>query len=264
MNKKITIRLALIALTGAWIVPVLPAADATATVVSASHTSPPITAVRAKDQVGADVFSTDNVKVGVLSDYVMEFGTLPQLRFVVVKSGGFLSLHADQRAIPADAITLADSRLQVNITGEAFGQLPVLPINHRSFLTSAESLANMAKLCGTPAEHANLNGDYVLFSDLGVMSNVVDKNGEDLGYFSDLWVDFNANESPYLEFDPATGALDSFGNIDYLVPTTAIKNVKAGQIHLAVSAGEFEHLKSLDNIPAYLAAAGEKLESAQP
>jgi len=250
-------------LTGAGLASALSATDATSTVPAQTNPSPPIVAIRAKEQVGSEVFSSDGVRVGTVGDYVFQFGKLPQLRYVIVKSGGFLGLHADQRAIPADAITLTDHRIHVSLTSADYSHLPVMPFNHRAFLSDQENLTNMAKLCGTPAAHARLNASYVLFSDLGFLSSVADRTGRDLGHFSDIWIDFNANEAPYLELDPTGGDLDSFGNIDYMIPTTEIARVQEGQIRLGAGEAEFENLKWVDNASAVVAAAGEKLESAQ-
>jgi sporulation protein YlmC with PRC-barrel domain len=248
------LRLILIGLSGTLTIPAA---------IAGTDPSPPAAAVRATTEVGAAVFSTDGARVGTVADFVLQFDALPQLRYVIVKSGGVLGLHADRRAIPADAITLVDQRVHVNLTRGSFEHLPVLPANQRSFLSYADNWTNLAKLCGTPAEHAALKNGYVMFSDLSSLDSVVGRKGEELGYFTDLWVDFNANECPYLECAPAPGDSDFFGDVEYDLPTTTLQSAKSGQIRFAVGEDELTDLKTIDDPAAYVAAAGEKLKMSE-
>ncbi len=220
-------------------------------------------AVRAKSEIGAAVYSTDGQTLGTVSDYVLQFDALPQLRYVIVRTGGSLGHRAAQRAVPADAIASTNGRLQARLTGADYAALPILPSNHRAFLSANENLAQLAKLSGTPLEHAALKSDFVLFSDLSELFTVVDQRGAELGTFTDLWIDFNANEAPYLEYDPINGELDLSGNTAYDVPTVALTRVQTGEIHFALGEADLEHLKWIDEASAYVAAAGDKLEATQ-
>jgi sporulation protein YlmC with PRC-barrel domain len=258
-NTHNTIRLALIALTGVLVIPALSASEASAVAV-VNNATPPINAVRLSDSLGGDVFSTDGVRVGDVVDCVLQFSKLPQLRYVIVKSGGFFGKHADERAIPADAITLVDKQFHVSLTRAEYNRLPVLPVDHRSFLSDPDNLANMAKLCSTPLNHADLNGTYVRYSDLHENEIVAGKNGERLGGFSDLWVDFNANEAPFLEFTPTANSLTVLGADYFDLPTTQFVGISGHRINFAVGEDEIKRSKAVDDVNAYVAAAGEKLE----
>lgn len=223
----------------------------------------PVAAVRATTQLGADVFAADGARVGTVADFILQFDALPQLRYVIVKSRASFGEPADQRAIPADAVTLVDHCVHVTLASDYFEHLPVLPANHRRFLSFADNLTNLAKLCGTPLEHAGLTGDYVAFSDLSTLDDIMGEHGEELGLFADLWIDFNANECPYLEYAPTSGPVDLFGNLDYDLPTTALEAVTPGRIHFSVSEADLAHVRTIDDASAFVAAAGEKLETAQ-
>jgi sporulation protein YlmC with PRC-barrel domain len=268
MNKYNSIRLAVISLTGAVIIPVLSASNASSSMGNATENTPPVAAVRAAEWLGRNVFSTDGVRVGSVADYVLQFGSLPQLRYVIVKSGGGLGKHGDERAIPADAITLVDHRLHVSLALAAYNQLPVLPANHRSFLSSPDNLATMAKLCSTPLDRAELTGNYTLFSDLNFQKKIVGRNGEELGTLWDMWIDFNANDAPFFEIvptvDPATvDRVVKDTDVNYEIPTTSFESLEGGKIHCAVGEADLEQLKLINDAGAYVAAVGEKLETVQ-
>jgi sporulation protein YlmC with PRC-barrel domain len=266
MNRYNSIRLAIISLTGAVIIPVLSASNVSSSMSYATENTPPVAAVRAAEWLGRNVVSTDGVRVGNVADYVLQFGGLPQLRYVIVKSGGGLGKHGDERAIPADAITLVGQQLHVSLALRAYNQLPALPANHRSFLSFSDNLATMAKLCSTPLDRAELTGNYTLFSDLNFQKKIVGRNGEELGTLWDLWIDFNANDAPFFEIVPTVDVWPfnravKDTDVNYEIPTTAFESLSGGKIHCAVGETDRGQLKLINYPGAYVAAVGEKLET---
>ncbi len=243
--------------------PVLFASAPSAASTTPTNNPAPSTAVRGKSELGATVYSQDGLTVGTVSDYVLQFGTLPQLRYVIVRTAAGVGHRATQRAVPADAITDTNRRLNLSLNGTDFAALPVLPSNHRAFLASGENQTQLAKLARTPLDHATLAGDFVIYSELSDLFTVVAKDGGELGTFTDLWIDFNANEAPYLEYDPIKGELDFTGETQYDVPTVALTRVQTGEIHFSLAEAELENLKWIDDAGAYVAAAGDKLEAIQ-
>ena len=254
---------ALITLGGTLIVPALVASDNTLTTSTAPAARPPIAAVQVSWRFGSDVFSTDNVRVGDLVDCILQFDQLPQLRYVIVKSGGFFGRSAQTRAVPADAIEMVNNRLRLTLTRAVFESLPVLPIDHDAFLSNPDNLGNLAKLSSTPPAHASLDGKYVTCTDLFENKRVEGKNNETLGIFTDLWVDFNANEAPFLEFAPTNYGLDGSRSVAYDVPTKAFKSIGKGAISFAVGVDDVSDSRIVENGTAYAVAAGKALESMQ-
>jgi PRC-barrel domain len=257
MNINHTVRLVL---AGSLFAPALFATDIRPMNAAATGTKPPTAAVRGREWVGEQVYSADGFPIGDAIDCVLQFDQSPQLRYVIVKSGGLLGLHADERAIPADAITLTGHRFHVALTRVAFEQLPVLTANHRLFLSFPDNRAELARLCQTPPGHANLRDDYVLYSDLYMRRVVAGQDDQPLGIYSDLWVDFNANEAPFLEFYPTTPALADTGSARFELPTTKLTSFHANRLRFAVNEDQVARSRVIDNVCAYVAAAGEKLE----
>ena len=223
----------------------------------------PTHAMRARVALHHDIFSRDGERVGDVYDYVLQFTSPPQLRYVIVKTGGVAGVGGEERAIPADAVTFAGNRFEVNLTHAAFGQLPVLPQHRRTFFDNAANLTDLAKRCGTPAQHAALAEGYVLFSHLSNDDVMVGTNSEDLGHFRDIWIDFNANEAPYLEFVATSEELVLRGDVSFDIPTTKIIRLESNRIYFATSEDEIANAKSVTDVVAYVAKAGDELEILQ-
>ena len=260
MQKHPIHRLSLLILAGALCPPALFAVDPPAK----SASSLPIAAVRAQGQLYSDVYSSDGKKVGDIVDFVVQFENLPQLRYVIVRTGGILPSGGEHRAVPADAISLVDGRYRVSLARDAYRQLPALPRDVRAHFHNAANVAEIAKQFSTPADHAAVARDCVLFSSLGSNGRIMSADHEELGRFADLWIDFNANQAPYLEFTPTNFALEEHGeNTVFDLPTTQLVRAGGGEIVFALSAREVDQSKSITDASAHAAKAGEMLDAAQ-
>ena len=165
--------------------------------------------------------------------------------------------------MPADAFTLTNHRFHVSLSQAEFEALPVIPLQSQPFFADADNLTMLAQRCHTPIDHATLAGNYVLFSALNDDDLVVDKMGEDLGRFVDLWVDFNINEAPYLEYQTLDDDLRTGDTDRYAIPTTKFAGFEDGAIDFNISLDDIKKAKQVENVSTYVATAGEELEVLQ-
>jgi hypothetical protein len=210
-------------------------------------------------EIGEGVFSADHARVGDMADCVLQFDKPPQLRYVIVREGGFFQWRDRDRAVPADAVEFVNHRLQLKITQAAFKALPILPDDARAFFGASTNLTNLAKLCDTPVERAALDPNYVTYTDLVDNATVLGDKGQELGIVRDLWVDFNVNEAPYLQFEPTNFNLDRSGELSYDIPTIDFKDRAAKRIRFSMNEEEIGGGKFVDDMSGYVADAGIKL-----
>ena len=254
MNNTRKRTIALLTLAGAFISP--------AVVAAPNGPAPKVLSapISAADQYLADVYSNDGVKVGDISDYALQFKEPPQLRYVIIATGGFLGMGSDLRAVPADAVSYAKGRFSVSMDKHDFDMLATLPADPHDYLSDPANTRELARIWKTPVGHATLRKDFVLFSALTGDDMILDSNGVELGRLADLWVDFNTNEAPYIEMTPTGVALMQFGNYTrFELPTTRLASITPYHVQFNIPESEVASSKMISNATTYVAQAGDEL-----
>lgn len=249
-----------------YLTPIILAGAFLAPASAAEHATtgkPKIESFRARKSIFRDVFATDGNKVGDIVDYVIQFDKNPQLRFVLIQTGGFGNVGGKTRAIPADAFTRSDNRFHVGLSSQAFEEIPVIIGNRKKYLADPANTAALAKLCNTPVGHAELIGPYTFYTTLGKTYNVLGGGGNEMGIFEDLWINYNANQIPYLQIIPTNEDLERGRALRYNLPTSKFVRIRGGAIEFSMKVRDIIKAPMVNDVPTHVAKTGEDLLTVQ-